>query len=240
MKGLLDAQDVLDEIEFELLQGEVLHGSLGEALQRVRKNHAEVRREVADILGGQHRNGWREVVSRQLAVNEMLITLQQRLYSELQEVRLVLRRLQRLVVALDAAKSTRNGDNLTAGSSDGFNRFQHGESGDPSVHTGMPTLTGMGVLHNVTVVPQVGKLSIPLIGGLLTRARAALHNLVLFYVNRLAQKQSDINGQLISRMVELTRVCQAQQEQIDVLQAQLKILLSRLDKCGSLSNGREV
>ncbi len=44
---------------------------------------------------------------------------------------------------------------------------------------------------------------IPIIGGLLTRAKQALHQLILFYLNDLASQQSTFNHQLLQVLRQL-------------------------------------
>ncbi|MCL7453825.1 MAG: hypothetical protein M8467_12355 [Anaerolineae bacterium] len=51
---------------------------------------------------------------------------------------------------------------------------------------------------------------LPLVGGLWQRARAALHELVLFYVNRLAARQVHFNEQTARALVMLVRDLEAE------------------------------
>ncbi len=63
---------------------------------------------------------------------------------------------------------------------------------------------------------------IPVIGGMLSRVRAALHDVILFYVNRLAQRQATINGVYGEQLLMLKRKCEVQEEQIRALTQGLK------------------
>jgi len=51
---------------------------------------------------------------------------------------------------------------------------------------------------------------LPIIGGLLHRLRASLHELVLFYVNRLAAQQVQVNKQTTRALLALVRDLEAE------------------------------
>jgi hypothetical protein len=51
---------------------------------------------------------------------------------------------------------------------------------------------------------------VPLVGRLLQRARTALHDLVLFYVNRLASRQVRFNEQTARALVALVKDLEAE------------------------------
>ena len=54
------------------------------------------------------------------------------------------------------------------------------------------------MLHDQLQVKRfVSETNIPIIGGLVQRLRAALHQLVLFYVNQLAAQQIAVNAHLL-------------------------------------------
>ena len=64
---------------------------------------------------------------------------------------------------------------------------------------------------------------LPLVGGLVQRVRAVLHELVLFYVNRLAAKQARVNYQASRAMTMLLRDLEAE---IQELRTRLQVLES--------------
>lgn len=70
---------------------------------------------------------------------------------------------------------------------------------------------------------------LPLIGGLVRRLRAALHQLVLFYTNRLAARQVRVNEQTARALTVLVRDLEAE---ITGLRARLAALESSQDKNG--------
>ena len=65
---------------------------------------------------------------------------------------------------------------------------------------------------------------VPILGRLWRLVRAQFHGLILFYVNRLAAHDARLNNHLISTLNELTRVAQAQQEEIHRLKARIRTL----------------
>jgi hypothetical protein len=64
--------------------------------------------------------------------------------------------------------------------------------------------------------------SIPILGPLWDRIRHEAHNLVLFYVNRLAQKQVTVNRHLVSTLNRMAVQIQEQQHRIKVLEEELR------------------
>jgi hypothetical protein len=62
----------------------------------------------------------------------------------------------------------------------------------------------------------------PWIGNLWERFRGQLHDLILFYVNRAVRQQIRMNNEVVDTLNVLTRVVEAQQEEIDRLRAELK------------------
>lgn len=65
---------------------------------------------------------------------------------------------------------------------------------------------------------------IPLIGSLWDRIRREAHYLVLFYVNKLAQRQVTVNRHLVSTLNRMVVQIQEQQRQIQALQDELRKL----------------
>lgn len=63
---------------------------------------------------------------------------------------------------------------------------------------------------------------VPILGRLWGMIRGEMHNLILFYVNRMAGDQNRLNIDLISALNELTREIQAQQAEIDRLRTELQ------------------
>lgn len=69
---------------------------------------------------------------------------------------------------------------------------------------------------------------LPILGRLWALVRSQAHNLVLFYVNRSLEHQTEVNRRLISVLNQLTAANQEQQRSILTLQEQIDQLRSQL------------
>lgn len=65
---------------------------------------------------------------------------------------------------------------------------------------------------------------VPILGRLWGLLRRHGHNLVLFYVNRNAAYNSQVNAHLVNTLNELTRLTQEQQQEMDRLRAEITTL----------------
>jgi hypothetical protein len=65
---------------------------------------------------------------------------------------------------------------------------------------------------------------IPLLGNLWQLVRRQFHELILFYVNRAVSHETKVDTHIISTLTELTRVIQAQQEEIERLRDEVRTL----------------
>lgn len=75
-------------------------------------------------------------------------------------------------------------------------------------------------------LPATSPTRFPIFGSLWQRARAYLHRIILFYVNRSITHQINVNRHLISVLNQLTALSQAQQRQIAALEAEIEKLCS--------------
>ena len=81
MTRLLSATDVLDDIEFELLQGSVSRDDLGAGIRAARQFHNKLRGELLDPR--RQPSSLRDAISRQAQLNDMLLLLLQQTAAEL-------------------------------------------------------------------------------------------------------------------------------------------------------------
>lgn len=228
MKDLLTADDVLSDIEFELVQGAVSQDDLGQSIQVVRQYQNKVRGEVLQAL--RRAGGSRKVVTLLFQINEMLITLSQETAAAVQSLRVDLRKVARMSQVASPAATTAS---ISA----------TGEDVDASVETDVAALNRMaedldwqppaevvGAMRAkaLLIEMELQPADIPIIGGLVQRLRIALHNLALFYVRRLARRQTEINQTYSDWILRLIPMCRYQQEQIDLLGARVASLEARL------------
>jgi hypothetical protein len=85
---------------------------------------------------------------------------------------------------------------------------------------------GLGY-DKVSVELALTETRLPLIGGLVQRVRAAFHALVLFYVNRLAARQIQVNEQATRALTALVRDLEAE---VTDLRARLARLEQEMDR----------
>ena len=68
-------------------------------------------------------------------------------------------------------------------------------------------------LEMVPILVDLPATQTPLVGSIWERMRRKFHDLILFYVNRAAQQQDQVNDELIGTLNALTRALETQQEQ---------------------------
>jgi hypothetical protein len=234
MKSWLTAEDVLSEIEFELVQGAISRNELGRGIQAVKAYQNKVRSEVSQAARGAGEG--REVVNRLFQLNDMLITLLQEMAAELRSVRLELRRVARMAqfappVTIAAGEpATQEDDEEDVDRAAWIDTLP---AGGPGVDLYGRWATEVEEVENamrseaLQVTLDVRTIRIPIIGGLIKRLRLALHNLALFYAARLAKRQRAINRTYGDWVLRLIQAGQQQQEQIDVISAQVAVLQAR-------------
>jgi len=233
MKALLNANDVLSDIEFELIQGAISRDELGQSIQAVKQYQNKVRSEAISSLRSS--GEVREIINRQFQINDMLITLLQETSAALRTTQLELRRVARISkLALPtervASRSTTERDGDLAETTDllVFDTLCRDPYWQPLIEAREVQRAMQPEALRMEL--QVRSTNAPIIGAVVKRLRIALHHLVLFYVNRLVEKQVAVNqtyGDWILRTVQL---CHDQQDQIDSLNAQLKALQNCLSE----------
>lgn len=73
-----------------------------------------------------------------------------------------------------------------------------------------------GLAYNQLQVAEIVRESrLPILGPLLNRFRHALHHLVIFYVNRMAERQQTINMHLLRALSILTEELEGEQDASD-------------------------
>jgi len=239
MRNLLTADDVLSEIEFELVQGAISRNELGRGIQAVKAYQNKVRSGVSQAAQGAGEG--REVVQRLFQLNDMLITLLQEMAAELRSVRLELRRVARMaqfappVTRAAAEPPTEKDGEENVDRAAWVDALPVGRPGGDLYGrwaTEVEEVENAMRSEALQVTLDVRAIRIPIIGGLIKRLRLALHNLALFYVARLSKRQRAVNQTYGDWVLRLIQAGQQQQEQIDVLSAQVAVLQARLTERG--------
>ena len=76
---------------------------------------------------------------------------------------------------------------------------------------------------------EPSSLPVPFLNGIVRRIRVAAHNLVLFYVNRLAKNQAGVNHTVGDWILHLNALNRHRQEEVERLMAQLTAVQAQLD-----------
>jgi hypothetical protein len=214
MKHAITADDILHSIDFELAQGAISRTDLGDGLNAVRQFQNKAR--TATFESDKAFSDTRALITQQYQINDMHLTLLQELTAAVQAVQLDVRRVGQLPPREVAAPATPGAEATPATMS------------LPPADWPVDDLTPAwpnDLIENA-MKPDTLKLkidvrpsAIPILGGLLRRVRAAFHNLTLFYLQQIGQKQSGVNQVYGERLLQLTYLVQQQQQQIEALRA---------------------
>ncbi len=98
-----------------------------------------------------------------------------------------------------------------------------------TLHHHLRQLDQMPAPETGPLLAESPALRTPLLGRLWRQIRGQAHQLVLFYVNRLAAQETAVNNHTRSALNELTRLTQRQQAEIDELRAELRRLQPSAD-----------
>jgi hypothetical protein len=222
-------QDILSDIEIELLQGAVTQDELGQSVQNVRRFQNSARGETLDSASA--RTDFRQIANRQFQINDMLLTLIQETATRLRGLELELRKAERAALrgagmapavlpALPVDVPDLGAEEeLAADASADFEFVRHLDALQDAMRED-------ALLLQIEAIPS----DLPAIGKALGGLRAMVHSLVVFYVNRLAQKQSEINRLYGASLRDLHQSNRRQQDEIDHLSTQLAAVQERLQR----------
>lgn len=233
MRKSFTATDVLNDIEFELMQGSVARDELGQGIQATRQYQNKMRAETLQLVSDQKMDS-AELVGRQFQVNDMVLALFKAVDAKLQTLQAELRRAAYL--KQHESHHSDEADGTVAQSAP----LSVVEDGYPRHDEWLPEYVGVdettkddlvdAMADDALDIPlAIRPVRVPLIGWFLTRLRASLHTLTLFYVEQLADKQRPINRAVGERILHLEQVNRQQQLQIEALNAQVIELHERLD-----------
>lgn len=207
MKSTLTASDILADIEFELMQGAISRDDLGQSIQTVRQHQNKIRSQVFDAdLDEAH---LREALSSQFQLNDMLLTILQEIAGSLED-------MQRKVDWVGQAR--RGTEGRSAGGTPTAAALPDDTLLRPTDDL-QETMQLDAIYQRMDIQPN-GR-SIPILGGFMHKIKVELHNLILFYVNRLAKKQATVNYIQADWILYLQALVRHQQEEIEILTNQL-------------------
>ena len=223
MKHAPTVDQVLDDIEFELIQGAISRDDLGQSIQAVRQFLNKTRGEV--FQSGRRSVDYVDAVSRQFQINDMLVTLLQETAARIQRLEATTRRAERT--------TKRSSSGSAASSSPPPYSNARSTAVDRLPWPGLDPCPEGKAVHNLESADQLNNLEIeldprpvglPLVGSTFTRLRMALHSLVLFYISKLASRQRSNNQVLFESIRELSWRLASQQELVQALDERLAAL----------------
>lgn len=209
--------DLLNSVDFELLQGVLPQDELGEGIARLRSYQNEQRSAL--FGAGNPAPALDEMADLQLRLNEAMLTLIQVLGTRFDGLAEQVRRAEYLQLRLDESAVLPSASEyapreagyaappLAANLLDRASAAANAPAGLESQERAIRDCMRAGRLDPWIDARPV---AIPLIGGLLTRLRRSLHELVVFYVKRLAVEQAAVNQTYGSALLALEQAVRVQ------------------------------
>lgn len=219
MKRFLTPQTVINDIQFELLQGTISRDQLGRSIQMVRKYTNQLREQH---FSPDARTDEKELISRQFQLIDMLLTLIQEISSEHRATRLELHNLSEMI---REAKASKHVAEQASDQQRAFTDTWLTSELSPYLENWPPedieeAIEEEALSPEIVLTPP----RIPIIGKLISRFRLAIHNVAIFYVAQLGDRQSKINATYGHWIERLIRHGHEQQEKIRVLTEKVEAL----------------
>ncbi len=224
MKRPVTIDDILNSVDFELLQGVLPQDELGQGIARLRSYQNEQRSAL--FGAGSTAPTLDDVADLQLRLNDAMLTLIQVLGARFDGLGEQVRRAEYLQLRLDETAPFTAASSSMRTSAGGLYQPQHIMDDGSTPH-----LSAAGDLESAIQASMrpdsldqwldVRPVNIPLIGGLLTRLRRSLHELVLFYVRRLADEQMKVNHVYGNALLTLDQAVRVQNSLLQPAAAQV-------------------
>jgi cell division septum initiation protein DivIVA len=232
MKNRLTTDEILDSIEFELAQGAISRDDLGAALNAVKEFQNKTRSELFGSARAAADS--RAMINRQFKINDMHLTLLQEITSGLHALQSDMRHMGQLVQLRLATLPTASAIPNAAADTEAQSTYRDSLSFDAGLQAYEPEELPATPIENtlkpdtLRIKPDIRYSAVPVLGRWIWRARSAVHNLVLYYLNQLAQRQANVNQVYADRLLRLGSLIEAQQQELDSLNAQVHALQARL------------
>ncbi len=228
MKRPITVTDILNSVEFELLQHTLLQNEVTDGIHRLRAYQADARNRWLQ----QGRNpSIDSLLDLQLNTNEMLLTLIQMLDQRLEALRQELRRAESLTLHIPPTSAPAE-ENLAAAPTSTPPALHVPAEDDLSnastnAHEPAPSVM-LAELWNSElprIQMDVRESNTPLLGGVFNRIRMSLHELVLFYVNKVVEQQAEVNRTYGNALRDLLAANRAQALELQELRMKLSQLM---------------
>ena len=208
-------KDILDDIEFEILQGTIASQEIKKGLEDVRAYQNKARGEALARL--KLTDPQREVFSRQFQIIDMLLNLMMELALTVQSTQADARRIGLALPTRQETGSDRGANNLGDASRATVNPMA-AEIVSSLEFKPAAELESIMQPDTLAFEPQMQSIRIPVIGPLFTKLRLFYQRPALHFTRLLAHRQSEANRILSERLLFLEAVVEAQQAQIEKLQ----------------------
>jgi hypothetical protein len=215
----ITAQDILEDIEFEIAQG-IISEELSEGLEAIKIQQNKVRSQIFKNLKAT--DPYREIISRQFQTTDMLIAILQEMALNLQSMKLEIKRLR-------YSSSSEQPDET--GSAPQVERKYTYKARRTSDYLASslelpPTneITDAMKLEAIHVDLQARPIQWPVIGWLLTKLKIFYQRPAFFYTQLLVNRQAEVNRILGDRILQIESWISLQQTQIEALKEQIDSL----------------
>ena len=218
MKQKTTAQDILNDIEFEIAQGMVSKEAFGPSLEAVRQFQDRLRSQAFKSI--KMNDPYREIISRQFQTTDMLLALLQEMALRIQSLQAAIENLRQRrplletqVAETPAVEKTTPAP--TTVKSTGVVSSKHEIRSQDEILEAMRPET-------ISIPLQTRAIRWPVIGGLLTRLRIFYQRPAMHYTALLSERQAPVNRTLGDRILYLEALVQEQQQHIEALKAKIE------------------
>jgi hypothetical protein len=214
MKRSQVVNDIINDIEFEITQGIVSQGELGQGIEEVQRFQNKARIETFEKIKVTDR--YRQVLGQIYQINDMQTTL-------LNEMGLALQSMQLKLQKLSDKPDLFLPQKTYPGSQEAEDLLSSTEIDEDFILEIPPAdeLKNSIKSNAIQLEMQVRPVKIPFIGKLLTKLKILYQRPALFYCRLLASKQITVNQVLGERILQLESLIKFQQQQIVELRSRL-------------------
>lgn len=214
MRNRLTAQDVLTDIDFELALGAISRDELGQGIQQVKQYQNKLRHDVLQSDKGMPQ--MQEIIGRQFQLNDMLIVIVQEMAANAREMEQRTERLREV-----GLYNTPDMSQKTA-------VFPPNDI-EPVEHWRDTTPLKQIAEHTLQLKLDIQPSHTPIIGNFLGRLKRTIHELILFYVNKMGAEQTTINHTTSNWMLYLEEQQNHHHRDMQKMWAQIADLQSKID-----------
>lgn len=230
MKQPMTVADILDSVEFELMQHTLLQDDVADGIQRLRTYQTNARSE---LLGDGKNPSISSAIDVQFNTNAMLLTLLQVIDQRIESLQQDFRRAAFAQQHMSPTSGIQHSDSTQAGEAQSSRQGRdvaatpvslpvaHGATNFDEALLSTDAISEFIADEPALLEMDVRQSHTPLLGSVLNRVRREFHELVLFYVNKVVRQQAEVNRVYGSMLQELVAVNQTQAWEIQELRTQL-------------------